>query len=166
MALITRYVKSPGNAVLDEFDDGRSFAYFKGLWFEELVVKIATDSSTSIIASGHPEWSEIEEIGSNSVINLAGRYSMDDTRHFKWRLVLWFEMFWWPQIGTVWQTHLTETRDNQIQILKGAMASWYVPSATAETLAINLVDNLVKPKYTDIVITDVPLNFIRLSTGE
>ena len=166
MALITRYSQPKASGVLDEFDDGRSYAYYEGDRFSEAMIKIESDDTTSVVMYPHPDFDEIEAPGADVNISLAGYHQMDTDREHKWRLVFWFEYFWWPRIATVWQTNLAETRDNQIQLLKGALEAWYVDNTLSLNLATNLVDNSTKPKYTQIGLTDIPNLFVRIATGE
>lgn len=166
MSDITRYREFRGKGILDEFPDGRSYAYFTGDRAVEAIIKIESDNTTSIIDYTHPDFSVLEAPAADPNDSLAGLEIMNEARHHKWRLSIWFEFFWWPQVATVWQSNLTETREYQIQIAKGAMDAWYTDPTLSLALATNLVDNSVKPKFTEIGITDIPFLFVRLATDK
>ena len=166
MALISRYTEVEGHGVLDILDDGRSYCYFSGNRATETIIKVNSDDTTTLIMYPHADFDEIEAPSSNSNIDLASYNKMTHEQHYHWRLVIWFEFFWWNQVATMWQSNLSETRDIQTERLKGAMDSWYSDTSLTLLLATNLVDGSVKPKYNQIGLTDIPYLFVRLSTGE
>jgi len=166
VATITRHRQIGGKGILDCFSDGRCYAYWKGDRATEAIIKIEEDDTTSIINFMSPDFAEIEEPSANPDISLDGLHVMDETKLHIWRVTIWFEFFWWPQIATVWQSTLTETTECQIQILKGAMDAWYTDPSLSLALATNLVNNSIKPKYTEVGISDIPELFIRLATEQ
>jgi hypothetical protein len=168
MAQITRYRDRNSRGIYDVFDDGRRYAYYRGDRFSQWVIKIYPDDTSVIIHSDSPDWDEIEEPGKNSVLSLAGYYDMDQSIRSTWRLVMWYEIFCWPQLYT---TKLAIESSipipaTQFECMKAVLLSWHVNPANVFSVATNLITLDQKPKFTELGMSDAPERFIILEAGE
>jgi len=161
MAVI-RYLDSNGGpAVVDLYPDNRRFTYFDDERFEEFIIVVNPDNTSSVVGPGDPDYDLQITTDMTGDIQEVRTFSAQQKRD--WGLVVWYEIFIRPNILTIYQATSGDNRNNRIRSLTAALGAWYIDLATAQTLATNLVDNTVEPTFDQLGRTTPPAAFRELA---
>jgi hypothetical protein len=148
----------------DTLEDGSICRHFKDGRFSDFCVVEAVDGTTEKCTSGsdhHNEMADREATGDTSFVGFLSAAELNT-----WNLVVWFEVFVWPAVSTLLDTFPSWSDDQKKRGVGASLVSWGFEKNTAWDIAVAYVDSEVKPKCSELGLSNAPETFAKMLSAE